>query len=80
MLLLALSTLLDYLYGFYVASPNRKKAKIFLWLSIINNLGILGVFVRRQTKVDFSLRSVSCFCECIISFFSVQSLAVFIFS
>ncbi len=36
--------------------------------------------VRRQTKVDFSLRSVSCFCECIISFFSVQSLAVFIFS
>ena len=33
--------------------------------------------VRRQTKVDFSLRSVSCFCECIISFFSVQSLAVF---
>ena len=44
MLLLALSTLLDYFYGFYVASPNRKKAKIFLWLSIINNLGILGVF------------------------------------
>jgi alginate O-acetyltransferase complex protein AlgI len=42
--LLALSTLLDYIYGFSVASPNRKKAKIFLWLSIINNLGILGVF------------------------------------
>ena len=44
MLLLALSTLLDYVYGFWVASPNRKKAKIFLWLSILNNLGILGVF------------------------------------
>lgn len=44
MLLLALSTLLDYLYGFYVASPNKIKSKIFLWLSIINNLGILGVF------------------------------------
>ena len=44
MLLLALSTLLDYYYGFYVASPNKKKAKIFLWLSIINNLGILGIF------------------------------------
>ena len=42
--LLALSTFLDYAYGFGVASPNRKKAKIFLWLSIINNLGILGVF------------------------------------
>jgi D-alanyl-lipoteichoic acid acyltransferase DltB (MBOAT superfamily) len=42
--LLALSTLLDYLYGFWVASPNKKKAKLFLWLSIINNLGILGFF------------------------------------
>ena len=42
--LLMISTLLDYLYGFWVASPNRKKAKFFLWLSIINNLGILGVF------------------------------------
>jgi alginate O-acetyltransferase complex protein AlgI len=44
MLLLALSTFLDYLYGFSVASPNRKRAKLFLWLSIINNLGILGIF------------------------------------
>lgn len=42
--LLMLSTLLDYFYGFWVASPNRKRAKIFLWLSIINNLGVLGVF------------------------------------
>jgi len=42
--LLVLSTLLDYAYGFWVASPNRQKAKIFLWLSIINNLGILAVF------------------------------------
>ena len=42
--LLALSTLLDYTYGFWVASPNRHKAKLFLWLSIINNLGILGIF------------------------------------
>jgi D-alanyl-lipoteichoic acid acyltransferase DltB (MBOAT superfamily) len=42
--LLMLSTLLDYIYGFSVASPNRKKAKFFLWLGIINNLGILGVF------------------------------------
>ena len=42
--LLMLSTLLDYIYGFCVASPNRQKAKLFLWLSIINNLGILGIF------------------------------------
>jgi len=42
--LLMLSTALDYAYGFWVASPNRKKAKLFLWLSIVNNLGILGVF------------------------------------
>lgn len=44
LLLLILSTLLDYLYGFGVASLNRNRAKFFLWLSIINNLGILGVF------------------------------------
>jgi D-alanyl-lipoteichoic acid acyltransferase DltB (MBOAT superfamily) len=42
--LLMLSTLLDFTYGFSVASPNRKKAKFFLWLGIINNLGILGIF------------------------------------
>jgi D-alanyl-lipoteichoic acid acyltransferase DltB (MBOAT superfamily) len=44
MLLLAFSTLLDFIYGFLVASSNRKKARFFLWLSIINNLGVLGVF------------------------------------
>ena len=44
MILLGISTFLDYLYGFSVASPNRKKAKFFLWLSIINNLGILCAF------------------------------------
>lgn len=42
--LLALSTLLDYVYGFYVASTNRRKARLFLWLSVINNLGILALF------------------------------------
>jgi alginate O-acetyltransferase complex protein AlgI len=44
LLLLVLCTLMDYIYGFRVASANRKKAKFFLWLSIINNLGILCVF------------------------------------
>ncbi len=44
MQLLLLSTALDFAYGFWVASPNRKKSKFFLYLSIINNLGILCVF------------------------------------
>jgi D-alanyl-lipoteichoic acid acyltransferase DltB (MBOAT superfamily) len=44
LLLLILSTLLDYAYGFMVASVDRRRAKIFLWLSILNNLGILAVF------------------------------------
>lgn len=42
--LLFLSTFLDYAYGFGVAFDNKKKAKLFLWLSIINNLGILALF------------------------------------
>ena len=44
LILLALSTLLDYLYAFGVASENKNKAKFFLWLSIVNNLGILFIF------------------------------------
>jgi alginate O-acetyltransferase complex protein AlgI len=44
MCLLMLSTLLDYSYGFAVASTNKRKAKLFLWLSILNNLGVLGIF------------------------------------
>ncbi len=44
MCLLALSTLLDYLYGFGVASRNKRTATLLLWLSVVNNLGILGVF------------------------------------
>ena len=44
LLLLVLSTVLDYFYGFGVDSINKKKSKLFLWLSIINNLGILGIF------------------------------------
>jgi D-alanyl-lipoteichoic acid acyltransferase DltB (MBOAT superfamily) len=42
--LLVLSTLLDFGYGFMVGGTDRKKAKLFLWLSIINNLGILAIF------------------------------------
>lgn len=62
--LLALSTLLDYFYGFSVASPNRKKAKLFLWLSIFNNLGVLGIFkyfnfFARQFQHGFNLLGLS---------------------
>lgn len=42
--LLILSTCLDYLYGFGVVSTNKRRARLFLWLSIVNNLGILAVF------------------------------------
>jgi D-alanyl-lipoteichoic acid acyltransferase DltB (MBOAT superfamily) len=42
--LLLFSTLLDYAYGFGVASLNRPKAKFFLWLSVINNIGVLFIF------------------------------------
>jgi len=44
LVLLICSTILDFFYGFGVASANKKKAKLFLWLSILNNLGILAVF------------------------------------
>jgi alginate O-acetyltransferase complex protein AlgI len=44
LILLALSTLLDFFYGFKVADDDKKISKRFLWLSIINNLGILGIF------------------------------------
>lgn len=42
--LLAFSTILDYCYGFAVNTSKRKKALLFVWLSVINNLGILAVF------------------------------------
>jgi len=42
--LLAFSTLLDFFYGFGVASANKSKSKLFLWLGIINNLGFLAIF------------------------------------
>jgi alginate O-acetyltransferase complex protein AlgI len=44
LILLALSTSLDYGYGFGVASPVKNRSRFFLWMSIINNLGILAVF------------------------------------
>jgi len=42
--LLAICTLSNYLFGFAVASGQNKKARLFLWISIITNLGILGAF------------------------------------
>jgi D-alanyl-lipoteichoic acid acyltransferase DltB (MBOAT superfamily) len=42
--LLFLITAIDYSFGFFVASSNKKKAKIFLILCLINNLGFLAIF------------------------------------
>ena len=42
--LLFLSTLLDFYYGKKVDNPDPKQSKLFLVLSVINNLGILGIF------------------------------------
>jgi len=44
LLLLVLSTLLDFLYGFGVGSSNKRKSNFYLYLSIINNIGILFIF------------------------------------
>jgi hypothetical protein len=35
---------MNYLYGIGVSSENKKKAKLFLKIALINNLGILGIF------------------------------------
>ena len=63
LILLAGSTLLDYLYGFGVHSSNKKKSKLFLWLGIINNLGVLGIFKYynffiRQFQHSFDLAGI----------------------
>ena len=42
--LLIFSTVLDYSFAFSVASGTERKRKVFLWLSIINNLLVLGIF------------------------------------
>jgi alginate O-acetyltransferase complex protein AlgI len=42
LILLAFSTQLDYLCGFYVASENRVRAKFFLYISVVLNLSFLA--------------------------------------
>ncbi|TKK66950.1 MBOAT family protein [Ilyomonas limi] len=42
LLLLILSTLLDYAFGLLLASTRHKK--LYFWLSVVNNLSILGFF------------------------------------
>lgn len=41
--LLILSTVIDYVFGLLIYRSEKRK-KMFLWLSIVNNLGILGFF------------------------------------
>jgi alginate O-acetyltransferase complex protein AlgI len=50
--LLFLSTILDYAYAYGVAKNSPKLSKIFLWLSIINNLGILAIFKYYNFFID----------------------------
>ena len=65
LLLLLISTVLDYGYGFGVANPKRKVSRFFLWLSIINNLGILFFFKYYNFFIsDF----VTCLSMLVISF------------
>jgi alginate O-acetyltransferase complex protein AlgI len=42
--LLLLSTLIDYSFGFWVAKETGRRRKLFLWMSILNNLLVLGIF------------------------------------
>ncbi len=42
--LLFLCTFMDYTFGFWVASSDQARAKLFLWLSIVSNLGVLCIF------------------------------------
>jgi alginate O-acetyltransferase complex protein AlgI len=42
--LLLLSTLIDYSFGFWVSKSTPKRRKLFLVLSILNNLLVLGIF------------------------------------
>ena len=42
--LLMLSTLIDYSFGFPIATGSHRKRKFYLVLSIINNLLVLGIF------------------------------------
>lgn len=58
------STVLDYLYGFGVNSSNRNKAKLFLWLCIINNLGILFVFKYYNFFLDQVANTAELFGHC----------------
>lgn len=41
--LLVLSTFIDYGFGLAIAEPSRNR-RLYLWLSIVNNLAILGFF------------------------------------
>ena len=63
MLLLLGSTILDYAYGFGVASSDHRKSRFFLWMSVLNNVGILAIFKYynffiTQIEESFSLLGV----------------------
>lgn len=42
--LLMLSTIIDYSFGLIIDKSEGRKRKLFLWLGILNNLSVLGIF------------------------------------
>ncbi len=42
--LLLLSTVIDYCFGLAIHQSPQKRKKLYLWLSVVNNLGILAFF------------------------------------
>jgi alginate O-acetyltransferase complex protein AlgI len=59
--LLMFSTLLDYITGKKIANTEKKKEKkIWFWLSIIVNLGFLGIFKYYNFFAESFAKSLSC--------------------
>ena len=52
LILILLSTLVDYFIGWYLASAKPKKAKVYLFISIFFNIGLLGFFKYYNFFVD----------------------------
>lgn len=87
MALLMLSTILDYGFGFGVANGRKNLSRFFLWLSIICNLGILGVFkyydfflielqeISQQIGIEFSPKLLQLVLPIGISFYTFHGMS-----
>lgn len=88
LLLILFSTLVDYTVGRLLGGENdTKKRKIYLWISILSNLGLLGFFKYYNFFLanfisafsffgaDFSTQSLSIILPVGISFYTFQTLS-----